>query len=102
MLKNVFLAGGSRTPIGMFNGAFAAGVLYKTWDMHQSKIRDLDLGNAGTDPAVPDFLEECKWETDWILKMQQTNGMIHNIVGHCPSCWSRIRSRGSGLAATRV
>ena len=75
----------------IFNGAFSAGVLYKTWDMHQSKIQDLDLGNAGTDPAVPDFLEECKWETDWILKMQQTNGMLHNIVGHCPTCWSRIQ-----------
>ncbi len=64
------------------NGAFSLGVLFKAWDTHQERIETMDLGIPGEDPAVPDFLEECKWQMDWLLKLQQPDGMLLNIVAN--------------------
>lgn len=31
--------------------------------------------------GIPDLLDEIKWELDWLLKMQQSNGSVLSIVG---------------------
>jgi hypothetical protein len=31
--------------------------------------------------GVPDILDEVKYETDWLLKMQQSNGSVLSVVG---------------------
>lgn len=45
-------------------------VLADNWDIPES-------GNG-----IPDMLDEMKWEVDWLLSMQNTNGGVHNRVTH--------------------
>jgi hypothetical protein len=32
--------------------------------------------------GVPDVLDEARWELDWLLRMQNTNGSVLSIAGH--------------------
>lgn len=35
-------------------------------------------GNTGTSAALPDYLEELKYELDWMLKMQREDGALYH------------------------
>lgn len=56
------------------NAGVTVGVLFLAWDHFKPKIEKLDLNIPDTSPKLPDFLEEIKWETDWVLKMQYPDG----------------------------
>lgn len=56
------------------NAGITVGVLFMAWDHFKSRIKQLDLNIPDSNPELPDFLEEIKWETDWILKMQYPDG----------------------------
>jgi endoglucanase len=44
---------------------------------------DYNIPESGN--GVPDLLDEVKWELDWLLKMQQSDGSLLSIVGNlCP------------------
>jgi len=47
---------------------------------------DTNIPESGN--RVPDILDEIKWELDWLLKMQHTDGSVFNRVA--------VRSYGSG------
>ena len=52
------------------NAGVTMGQLFMAWDNFQPKLEKLNLNIPNTAQAFPDFLEELKWETDWLLKMQ--------------------------------
>ncbi len=56
------------------NAGVTLGVLFMGWDHFQSKIETMNLEIPETAPGFPDYLQELKWETDWILKMQYPDG----------------------------
>src|SRR5690606_15418975 len=56
------------------NAGITVGMLFMAWDHFQPKIEKLDLNLPETTSKLPDFLEELKWETDWVLKMQYPDG----------------------------
>jgi hypothetical protein len=41
---------------------------------------DYNIPESGN--GVPDILDEVKWETDWLLRMQNADGSVLSIVGH--------------------
>jgi endoglucanase len=44
---------------------------------------DYNIPESGN--SVPDLLDEAKWELDWLLKMQQSDGSLLSMVGNlCP------------------
>lgn len=56
------------------NAGISLGVLFYAWDHFQPQLEKMDLDLPETAPGFPDFLQELKWETDWILKMQYPDG----------------------------
>lgn len=40
---------------------------------------DYNIPESGN--GIPDLLDEVKWELDWILRMQESNGSVLSIVG---------------------
>ena len=59
---------------------------------------DTNIPESGN--GVPDLLDEVKWELDWLLKMQDTDGGFFNRVAgrsydNGPAPPAAIRSRGS-------
>ena len=62
------------------NGAFSAGMLLKAWEHFQPALADLELGGPNQDPAMPDFLEELKFELDWLLTTQFDDGRVSHKV----------------------
>jgi len=56
------------------NAGITVGVLFMAWDHFKPQIEKLDLNIPDATPNLPDFLEEIKWETDWVLKMQYPDG----------------------------
>ena len=56
------------------NAGITVGVLFMAWNHFKPQIEKLNLDIPETSPGLPDFLEEIKWETDWLLKMQYPDG----------------------------
>jgi endoglucanase len=52
------------------NAGITLGILFMAWDQFQNKIEGVTLDLPETATGYPDFLEELKWETDWLLSMQ--------------------------------
>lgn len=56
------------------NAGITVGMLFMAWDQFQDNLRNFSLDLPETAPGFPDFLEELKWETDWLLNMQYPDG----------------------------
>jgi len=62
------------------NAGVTMGCLFLAWDHFQADVNDVSLNLPDTAPGYPDFLEELKWETDWLLKMPYPDGS--GMVSH--------------------
>lgn len=60
------------------NGAFTAGMMLHAWLLHPNRLEPLALEIPNSNPAIPDYLEEIKWELDWLLKMQIDDGRVYH------------------------
>ena len=60
------------------NGAFTVGMMLHAWLQNKDRLELLDLGLPNSDASMPDFLEEVKWEVDWLLKMQADDGRVYH------------------------
>ncbi len=58
------------------NGAFTAGMLLTAWEHFAGALEPLDLRIPESDNKTPDFLDEIRWELEWLLKMQRPDGRI--------------------------
>jgi endoglucanase len=56
------------------NAGVTLGVLFMAWQQFEDRLKLVSLDLPQTAPEYPDFLEELKWETDWLLKMQYPDG----------------------------
>jgi endoglucanase len=56
------------------NAGITVGMMFMAWDQFQDKLRKFKLHLPETAKGYPDFLKELKWETDWVLNMQYTDG----------------------------
>jgi endoglucanase len=63
------------------NGAFSVAFLIKAWEDFGAPLARIDhvAGGAG---ALPPILSEAKYQLDWLLKMQQSDGSVLHLV--CP------------------
>ena len=56
------------------NAGVTVGMMFMAWDQFQNNLKKFSLDLPETAPGLPDFLKELKWETDWLLSMQYTDG----------------------------
>ena len=56
------------------NAGITVGMMFMAWDQFQNDLKKFKLDLPETAKGYPDFLKELKWETDWLLTMQYTDG----------------------------
>jgi len=56
------------------NAGITVGMMFMAWDQFQPALKNISLDLPETAKGYPDFLKEMKWETDWLLTMQYTDG----------------------------
>ena len=56
------------------NAGVTVGMMFMAWDQFQNDLKKFSLDLPETATGYPDFLKELKWETDWLLTMQYTDG----------------------------
>jgi len=58
----------------MVNSGVATGTLMRAWELFGSKLRRIPLHIPETGNGTPDILNEARWNLEWMLKMQDTDG----------------------------
>ncbi|MEO0530246.1 MAG: glycoside hydrolase family 9 protein [Planctomycetota bacterium] len=65
------------------NGAFASAMMLQAWERFEDRLADLNLDLPESGNATPDFLDEVRWELEWLLKMQADDGRVyHKLSTH--------------------
>jgi endoglucanase len=60
------------------NGAFTVGMMLKAWEHHEARLATLTLDIPESKNSLPDFLDEARWELEWLLKMQAGDGRAYH------------------------
>jgi len=68
------------------NSGITMGELLWAWEWYPAKLRDLRLDIPESGDAVPDVLDEIRWNLDWMLAMQDGDGGV----------WHKLTSEGFG------
>ncbi len=66
------------------NAGVTLGLLVKAWEHYKPVLEKIVLDIPESGGSLPDFLDEIKWETDWVLKMQYPDGsgkVSHKLTG---------------------
>ena len=58
------------------NSGITTGELLWTWELFGKRIRNLSLDIPESRNAVPDILDEIRWNLDWMLGMQDDDGGV--------------------------
>ena len=58
----------------MVNSGVTTGTLLWTWELFGEKIKHIKLNIPETGNGTPDILNEARWNLEWMLKMQDSNG----------------------------
>ena len=58
----------------MVNSGIATGTLLWTWEIYGEKIKKISLHIPESGNGTPDILNEARWNIEWMLKMQDTDG----------------------------
>jgi endoglucanase len=58
----------------MVNSGIATGTMLWTWDIFGQKIKNIRLHIPESGNGTPDILNEARWNIEWMLKMQDTDG----------------------------
>ncbi len=56
------------------NAGVTVGSMLFAWEQFQDKFKDIKLTMPENTNSMPDFLDEIKFETDWLLTMQYPDG----------------------------
>jgi endoglucanase len=62
------------------NAGITVGVMLRAWEDFGPAIRRIRLDLPEGQGKLPEFLAEVKWETDWLLKMQNADGSVAHKV----------------------
>jgi endoglucanase len=70
------------------NGSLSLGMMLLAWEHFREKIEPLALPIPEAGGDLPDFLDECKYQIDWLLGMQDadTGGVYDRLTPYCSSC----------------
>jgi len=60
------------------NAAFTAGMMLQAWEHFEKKLAGLKFDIPEANNNVPDFLDEVRWELEWLLKMQADDGRVYH------------------------
>jgi endoglucanase len=58
----------------MVNSGVTTGTLLWTWELFGAKIEHIQLDIPETGNGTPDILNEARWNLEWMLKMQDSDG----------------------------
>jgi endoglucanase len=58
----------------MVNSGVTTGTLLWTWELFGAKIQHIKLDIPETGNGTPDILNEARWNLQWMLKMQDSDG----------------------------
>ncbi len=58
----------------MVNSGVTTGTLLWTWELFGAKIKHIELNIPETGNGTPDILNEARWNLEWMLKMQDSDG----------------------------
>ena len=58
------------------NSGISTGELLWTWEMFGGRLRNVKLNIPESNNSVPDFLDEIRWNLDWMLTMQDEDGGV--------------------------
>lgn len=62
------------------NGAGYVYSILQAMEMFPEKFRHDNLGFPFSGNGIPDFIDECKWELDWLENMQDTDGGVFGVI----------------------
>jgi endoglucanase len=62
------------------NACYAAGMLLKAWEQNAATLAAVKLDIPESKNTTPDFLDEIRWELEWLLKMQQPDGRVWHKI----------------------
>ena len=62
------------------NAAFTVGMMLSAWEHFHERLAPLKLDIPESRNRNPDFLDEARWELDWLLKMQAGDGSVYHKV----------------------
>lgn len=60
----------------MPSSAVATATLMWTWDLYKPKLRAISLHIPESGNSTPDLLNETRWNLEWMLKMQDSDGGV--------------------------
>ncbi len=60
------------------NAGFTVGMLWKAWEQAKPALSQVQLDIPESGNAVPDFLDELRWEYDWLFTMQREDGLVYH------------------------
>lgn len=58
------------------NSGITCGTLLWAWEMFPGSLRNLSMDIPRGTVGLPDFLEEVKWNLDWMLSLQDNDGGV--------------------------
>ncbi len=58
----------------MVNSGVATGTLLWTWEIYGPRLKPIQLRIPESGNGTPDILNETRWNLEWMLKMQDTDG----------------------------
>jgi len=58
------------------NSGISTGTLLWAWELCNGAVRNLDLKLPESGGKVPDFLAEIRWNLDWMLTLQDSDGGV--------------------------
>jgi len=58
----------------MVNSGIATGTLLWAYELYAPRIKAIQLKIPETGNGIPDFLNEVRWNLEWMLKMQDSDG----------------------------
>ncbi len=60
------------------NAGVTVGAMLRAWEDFGPRLREIRLDIPESGNATPDFLDELRWELDWLLKMQAPDGSAYH------------------------
>ena len=60
------------------NAGFTVGVMLRAWEQFGPRIESVKVGIPRQNDALPEFLDEVKWELGWLLTMQADDGSVYH------------------------
>lgn len=58
------------------NSGITTGTLLWTWELFGARLRSISLALPDHKEGIPDILTEIRWNLDWMLTMQDTDGGV--------------------------